>query len=282
MAKKIALFGSAPSSVRLGPHADPSWEFYVCSPGAYPNVSPTRVNAWFEIHRWEPPWGYTGEKNWFTKDYIAWMAQLKCPVYMQHPVKEIPTSVAFPKDAMIEKFGWSVWGSSLSWMFAMAICAGATEISLWGVDMSATEEWGKQRKDCQHFVEYARAMGIAVHVPPESDLLMPGPLYGFCEADPMHIKLTVRKRELESQINALNADIQAKTVRAHQLCGALGELIYAMETWINDPLALRLAHANPVPNPSVTAAILKDAEASELPKPNGHHVEQEHGVQAQA
>lgn len=270
MAKKIVLLGSAPSSVRLAPCSSTEWEIWGCSPGAYPHVSPTRPNAWFETHRWEPPWGYTGEKTWFTKDYIAFLAGLKCPVYMIEPVKEIPTSVAYPKDAMLEKFGPWFFGSTLSWMFALAITSGATHIHLCGVDMSATEEWAFQRSGCHYFISIARAMGIVVTTPPESDLLRPPPLYGFCEVDPMHVKLLARKRELEHRLGALQAEIQVKTAEFEQLRGALSNNEYVIQTWVADPLALRLAYSNPDP-------FLEEISVP-LPKPNGHHVEQSNGV----
>lgn len=272
VAKKVCLLGSAPSSVRLAPFADPEWEIYGCSPGAYPAVSQTRPNAWYELHRWEPPWGYTGEKPWFTKDYIAWMAGLKCPVYMIEPVPEIKTSVAYPKDAMVEKFGPFFFTSTLSYMFAMAITAGATHIHLAGVDMSAESEWQFQRSGCHYFIQRARELGIVVTTPPESDLLRPPPLYGFCEVDPMHIKLLARKAELMSRLNTLNAELQAKTTEFHQLQGAVGNNEYQLNTWIGDPLALKLAYSNPDP-------FLEEISVP-LPKANGHHVEKSDGVQA--
>jgi hypothetical protein len=294
MTKKIALIGSAPSSVRLAPYADPTWELWACSPGAYPYVSPTRPQAWFEIHRWEPPWGPTGEKPWFTKDYIAFLASLKCPVYMIEPVPEIPTSVAYPKDAMIEKFGPWFFTSSLSWMFALAIHSGATEIGLWGVDMSAQEEWIGQRSGCHYFIDLARKMGITVTLPPESDLLRPPPLYGFAEADPMHVKLLSRENELKARIAECEATIQHKHSELMFLKGALDNNTYHQKTWVADQTALRLAYQNPAPVQPVvderTEAILEarskgktwqdalvagDAKVRSRRKPNGNgaHVE---------
>ena len=83
---------------------------------------------------------------------------------------EIPTSVPYPKVEMLEKFGVDFWGSTLSWMMALALTTGAEEIALYGVDMSAEEEWGDQRKDLKHFITIARSCGVKVTLPPESDL----------------------------------------------------------------------------------------------------------------
>lgn len=113
---RIALVGSAPSSVALAPYDDPSWLIWGCSPGAYPYLK--RLDAFFEIHHWRP-----GE-NGFVPTYIEWLKGLTCPVYMieQHP--EVPASVAFPKDEILAKYPGlqrSFFTSSLAWMLALAI-----------------------------------------------------------------------------------------------------------------------------------------------------------------
>ena len=77
---KVALMGSAPSSVQLGPFRDKSykefiggkpnlypqapfldqtWQIWGCSPGAFGIVP--RSDRWFELHRWEP-----GAQTWFS------------------------------------------------------------------------------------------------------------------------------------------------------------------------------------------------------------------------
>lgn len=276
MTKKIALIGSAPSSVRMAPYADPTWEIWPCSPGAYPHISVTRPNCWHEIHRWEPPWGPTGPKPWFSNEYIAYMAKLKCPVYMIEHVPEIPNSVPYPKDEMLAKFGPYFFTSSLSYMFALAIHQGATEIALYGVDMSAQEEWEWQRQGCQYFISIARAMGIKVSVPPESDLMMPPRMYGFCEVDPMHIKLLTRENELKAKL----AEVERQQAEAAQAIlfykGAIENNTYIMKTWITDPLQKQLAYANPEPKPDPVISEIVE----EIPpvKPNGRHPHDLYGI----
>ena len=71
---KIALVGSAPSSVRLAPFDDPSWDIWGCSPGAYPVFAQKRVDMFFELHRWEPPVVGRADQQvpWFTPEYVQW------------------------------------------------------------------------------------------------------------------------------------------------------------------------------------------------------------------
>jgi len=221
---KVALVGSAPSSVRLAPYEDPSWSIWTCSPGAVPNIR--RSDMHFEIHRWEPG------KPWFQPDYIAWMGKVPA-VWMIAPVPEIPTSRAYPKDRMIERYGPFFFTSSLAFMLAMALSQdGVEEIGLWGVDMSATEEYGYQRAGCQYFLQLAALAGIKVTVPPESDLLRPAPLYGFCEDDPMHVKLLVRSHELEARIADCNNREMAAAMEKKFLQGAHENNEYVRKTWI--------------------------------------------------
>lgn len=236
---KIALIGSAPSSARLAPYGDPSWQIWGCSPGLYPVAQ--RIDAWFELHRWEPP--VIGkpdqQRPWFSPEYVAWMGQQKL-VWMVNPVKEIPNSKELPVGELVQKYGSYFFTSSLAWMFAMALNAiresGDTDntIGMWGVDMAASEEYGYQRAGCQFFIQLALNMGIEVIIPPESDLLRPAPLYGICETYPVHIKMLERKRELEGRLAAVRATRANAEREEHFLMGAIDDTTYMMNTWLEE------------------------------------------------
>ena len=241
---KIALMGSSPSSMGLAPFGDPSWQIWGCSPGLYPNAA--RVDAWFELHRWEPPViGKPGlQKPWFSPEYVLWMGQQTCPVWMFQPVPEIPTSQAYPVAKMIEKFGNYFMTSSLAWMAAMAIDqillarqnnpdhdASQDAIGFWGVDMAATEEYGYQRAGCQYFFQVAANLGIGVVIPPESDLARPMPMYGISETSDFMVKTTARLRELEGRRNDHLTAARNHETQAHFLAGAIDDLKYMQSTW---------------------------------------------------
>lgn len=251
--KRIALLGSAPSSVRLAPFDDPSWEIWACSPGAYPNLR--RVDQFFELHRWEP------HQPWFHPDYIKFMASLGKPVYMIEPVKEIPMSVAYPKNDILRyvwarnqkadgtqiemRFNPNAFGSSLSWMMALAITQHPDEIGLWGVDMAAGEEYGPQKDGLLELIHVARCLGIKVTTPPESDLLRPTALYGFREVDPMFIKLQTRVTELTELLNKAEAEYQDADRRRWFYKGALEDCLYVQKTWVHDPVQIERIYDNP-------------------------------------
>lgn len=261
--KKIALIGSAPSSVALAPHEDPSWVIWACSPGSVAHLR--RVDAFFEIHKWEP------HEPWFDINYRTFLANLQCPVFMIEPIAEVPKAVAYPKNEMLEKFGPFFFTSSLAWMFALAIEDGADEIGLWGVDMSAQEEWEFQRSGCHYFIQKARERGIKVTIPDQSDLLRPPTLYGFREADPMHIKLVTREKELRDHIAKAERDMAEARDRYWFFKGAYDANAYHMKTWVGDAKAIEMARTNPVLQslPAVKPSINDPVVAETLPNSVG-------------
>jgi len=242
---RIALIGSAPSSIKLAPYGDPVWKIWGCSPAVYPQIP--RAEAWFELHRWEPPVIGKAEQQvaWFSPEYCLWMARHPL-VWMAEPVPEIPNSRRLPAEELVRKYGPYFFTSSLAWMFAMAIEAilderagitpadptGPDSIGLWGVDMAATEEYGYQRAGCQFFAQIAQQLDIQVIVPPESDLLMPAPLYGIAESDPMMIKLTSRKAELQGKLAYEQNALAAHQHNVAFLQGAIDDLTYMLGTWV--------------------------------------------------
>lgn len=256
---KIALLGSAPSSIMkapfkdasyaeyLGgkpqiqpptPHIEESWKIWACSPGAYGRVE--RCDAYFELHRWEPG------QPWFSPEYCQFLREFKGPVYTGGYVPELPTGEVYPIKEIEAEFTSYFLTSSLALMFALAIyklkqfdkemeAAGLEKeqhtIGMWGVDMAANEEYGYQRAGCQFFILDALRRGIEVYVPPESDLLRPMPVYGLCEWDHNWIKATERMREL--QMHESNAMQSMRNVEQTMsfFKGARENQKYTMDTW---------------------------------------------------
>ena len=243
---KIALIGSAPSSIKLAPYADPSWEIWGCSPGAY-SVVP-RNNAWFETHRWEP--GVIGkgdtQKPWFSPEYVAWLYQQPRVWGFDLPA-DMPGAAAIPHEKLRLKYGDYNFTSTLAWMFAIAfetilearenLTKPQTErdtIGLWGVDMSATEEYGYQRSGCQFFCQLASFLGIDILAPPESDLLTPPPLYGLHECTHKGVKFRARRAELETRLAVLEQQRARVDQEYWFVKGALDDLTYMQGNWLFD------------------------------------------------
>ncbi len=225
---KVALVGSAPSSSRIAPYHDPEWQIYGCSPGLY-GVAP-RVTEWFEMHLWEPG------APWFSPEYVQWLKALpsrSVKLWTGRPVGELAGSEAFPWEAILEEFDPNCFfaTSSLFWMMARAIKAGATSIGFWGVDMAAGEEYEMQRAGIHHLTYIARARGIEVGIPAESDLFTPRFRYAVDEWTHSYRKVRARRAELEQRLRDAEASQRAIADGTHFLKGALEDLKYMHDTW---------------------------------------------------
>lgn len=171
--RRIALLGSAPSSIKLAPFDDANWELWGCSPGCSQHLNPRQVHSWFEIHAFDK------SRADLDADYISFMREIRGPVYTIAKVEELSNSVAFPLDAMLRRFGNRFFTSTVSYMLALAIAQEnpPVEIGLWGIDMAANSEYFTQKPACHYFIGLAEQAGIKITVPPQSDLLQPLPLY---------------------------------------------------------------------------------------------------------
>lgn len=263
---RIALIGSAPSSIMLAPfkdasyaaymggkpqiqpptpHLDESWKIWACSPGVY-GIIP-RADAYFELHRWEPG------KPWFSPEYCQFLREFKGPVYTGGHVPELPTGEMYPIKEIEGEFSSYFLTSSLALMFALALyklgqmdkqhdahglALEQHTIGMWGVDMAANEEYGYQRAGCQYFLLEAMRRGYQIYVPPESDLLRPMPVYGLCEWDHNWIKATARMQELQTrESNAMHAARENEQTLSF-FRGARENQKYNMDTWTS-PYGLR-------------------------------------------
>lgn len=237
MPKKYALLGSAPSSARFAPYDDLTWFMVGCSPALYPQAK--RLDVWMELHRFEPPIIGKAELQvpWFSPEYCAWLGKLTIPVYMAEAIADVPMSRPYPIREMVEKYGPYIWTSSLAYMMVLAMeDPECREIGLWGVDMAATEEYKTQRPALQFLAVEAMKRGIKITVPPESDLLMPTPLYGIDESTPMAVKMLARKRELEGRLSTANQNLANISKEQVFLQGALDNVNYVIETWTSTAL----------------------------------------------
>lgn len=88
-------------------------------------------------------------------------------LYMQE--QYFPFAEKYPFEEVASTTG-DYFNSSISYLLALAIHEGATEIGIWGVDMSAGEEYGYQKPNCEYLIGLARGKGIPVYIPEVSPL----------------------------------------------------------------------------------------------------------------
>lgn len=211
--KKVAIVGCADSK-KEAPFKDDEFEIWGVN-NLYPLIEahPDRYR-WFEIHditkegdtfkRRDSPMFRGQVVNEYITQLGEWAKNINCPVYMQKTWKEVPTSMAYPLEAMLEKFG-DYFTNSISWMLALAIHEGFEEIHVYGVDMAVDTEYHHQRPSCEYFLGLANGMGIKTHIPDTADLLKTRFLYGFDEP---------KETKWDKKIKAI--EVMMKTKRAKE------------------------------------------------------------------
>lgn len=174
--RKIAIVGKATSSMMLAPYDDDSWEIWVLS-DCFKFVP--RITRSFEIHDYD-----TGCHRW-KKEYTDWLkANIpKLVVHSAHP--DLPGAMVYPWKKVLEEF-LPYFTNSVSWMLALAMLEGCSEIGIYGVDMAQSDpatgrngEYEHQRPSCEYFIGLAQGIGIKVTIPPQSDLLKARKLYAY-------------------------------------------------------------------------------------------------------
>ena len=236
---KIAIIGSAPSSTLLAPFDDPSWAIWCTSPATFAAVAARkRADVWFELHRWLPyepgQMGQPGTRPWFSPEFRQFLREFKGKVYMTEQQPDIPNCERFQYQSLLAKHGPYHFCSSISWMLAHAIEQMPRAIGIFGVDMAAGSEWAYQRPACQHFIGLAKAAGIDIVLPPESDLMRHTTLYGIGEHNARHIRIAERIKELENMKAQAMQMVQNGTLMVAKAEAGLEAYNYFLEAWSDD------------------------------------------------
>ena len=160
---KVALVGGCPNSEYLAPFSDKEWDIWVHGNQMNRHEN-RRVSRIFEIH---------DDLSEHPPQYAPWIAEKKIPMIVgrNFPIKADHISV-FPFDKANAIMGQHLT-STPAYMMALAIIEGATEIGIYGVDMSVDDhEYFHQRPTMYAWVGYARGLGIKVTIPKESSLFI--------------------------------------------------------------------------------------------------------------
>ncbi len=203
--KKIALVGTCPSG-KEAPYDDESWEIWGVGTRA-PYV--TRATRWFEIHQLdnEAP---DFQVNW-RKEFKEWFKD-GTEIWMFHPEPDLGNVIQFPAKEIATKYGTYFLTSTFAWMFALAIEEGATDISLFGVDMEYDTEYREQRNGVRHFIELSRQLKINVSRLFTSGVAYePVPYPMFCN-DPLIQKLKWRKSISDANYNVYTESLEATQI----------------------------------------------------------------------
>lgn len=248
---KVAIVGFAPSSMRLAPFGDESWEIWTLN-NIYASFDIPRWDRWFELHRnfrEYPPLHdarvdveaiVKGDARPVIKSisHIDWLKQqtTERPIFFVEAQPDIPAAILYPLEEMK---GWcqqnqvaAYFTNSISYMLAMAIAEGYATIGVWGVDMAANGEYQLERPSVEYWLGLARGMGRIVVLPKESELLK-ARFYGFERDNEFVFKINTRYQELMNNHNQAVAQRDQADRSAWYMKGAADNCQYIINNWGN-------------------------------------------------
>ena len=230
---KVAIIGYATSTRDLAPFDDPEWT--ICGLNQLYRMIP-RADVWMDIHsNWDDP-----TTNVEGTDHTAWVRDCGIPVLMTKTYPNLPTSVAYPLDAVL-RIGTDYLTSSVAYYIAWAVHQGYKEVALYGIDLVVGTEYETQKAAAEFWLGVAHGRGIDLRIPQQCALLKASHRYGY-ELEPSVGLIPLgdfahREKALIAQRDQLMAKLNA-------LDGAIHD-VSQYETWKDDQ-PKRLAWLNEV------------------------------------
>lgn len=203
--KKLAIVGAEEQTRHLAPYEDPDYDVWVFNEWANADWC-KRWDAVIQIHE---PKIYRG-KNKKDPNYWAWLQQEHGkPIYMQEVDANIPNSVQFPLQEIVDQFHTTYFRATICYAIALALYQGYEEIHIWGVELKSHAEYRSQR-DCFIFWNGVAHGKIKLHC---CDGMFNQPLYGFEEY--------MQEDEVQRYIEGLTIQIEEAKKKLYMLEGAL-------------------------------------------------------------
>jgi hypothetical protein len=208
--KTVAVCGTA-ESLAYAPFKDKNIDIWgVATMVGHKPV--TRADRLFEMH--------TPDRWMNRKDAInEFVDKTGCDVYMHDVTPEIKNSKKFPLE-WLDKHFRRYYTNSLSYQIALAILEGYGNMQLYGVHFATNSEYEYERPSLEYYLGIAEAKGINVYVPSGCELLKAKRLYGYDNAEMVHV---IRERVKGMEQRKQQAQEQLENARdvVNQYVGAL-------------------------------------------------------------
>ena len=105
-------------------------------------------------------------------DMIRRLNALRVPFLAPFKYEEIPSSIAFPLEAVVKKFGLPYFTNTICYMIAYALLQGAKEIETYGVNQAGSHEYSEEKGGVEYWLGVAIGMGVKVTVHGNQSQLM--------------------------------------------------------------------------------------------------------------
>ena len=120
------------------------------------------------------------------KKHLKGVKKKNIKMYTTRTLKNIPSSVEYPLETIIKKWGSDYFGSGVDYAIALAVYQGFTDIHMYGVLMIVGEEYYLQKPTIDHWIGVAIGAGckFTIHdnTPQHLSSIMKTPnlkLYGY-------------------------------------------------------------------------------------------------------
>ncbi len=230
---RVCIVGFADGHRDMAPWDDQGIEFWGLN-RLHAVLEDKPWHRWFEIHDLKKFYGRPGDPD---VQHINWLKDFAGDVYLRPQdmllAQEwgISTARPYPIERVLSVHH-GYFTNSISYLLALAIEMGYSEIQMFGVDMAQDNlmqaEYSEQRPSCEYFLGHAVGKGIDITLPPGSDLLKTNILYGF-DDDVHRDKLLARLQELGQRKENLRAEMNQKQAEASWFQSRISELDGAMQ-----------------------------------------------------
>jgi len=169
-----------------------------------------------------------------SNSHYDWLQRVhEFPIYMQEHYEDVPSSVKYPKDEIIEKFLPNIkrdvagnidqvvnFTSSTAYAIALALYLGKTQIELAGIEMTSDTEYVRQRPGVYFWIGIA--VGLGVNVVLHSPLLMSEKLYGYTG------EVVIQRQEFEMSARKIAEVVEQQKTIAFEAKGRSQALLDAL------------------------------------------------------
>lgn len=155
--KEVSIVGKASGFDKVNEAEGDVW----CVSSVFKKLDPEKVDLIFQLHNPE-----------FWEEWLPEMHEKTITAFNMQGFYKL-----YPVHDILKKYG-AVFGSSVSWMLALAMERGYEKINLYGLDMASHQEYIDQRDTVFYLIGRAEERGIEVYIPENSRLFFKDRIYG--------------------------------------------------------------------------------------------------------
>ena len=128
------------------------------------------------------------------------LAKFEKEVIMQESFVNIPKSIKYPLNEIVQKFHSTYFLCTMNYQIALAMYLGYKELHLYGFNMIFNDDL-IQRWSMEYWLGRAEQSGIKIVIPDDCDLLKCGALYGYEANNTLAVYIYKYMNELKKEVD---------------------------------------------------------------------------------